>query len=134
VPIDATRRQRSELRGSLQLRDPEDDPVEPDAFPTPEVAAPAMNNKVKMIAHRAYGFRKAETSIIAIYHCCAACRYREHFPETNRIFKWFQPHTGYFAHPCYAARRYSWWRPLRGHADVHHPPGAERGRSTGQHD
>jgi transposase len=30
-----------------------------------------MNNKVKVIAHRAYGFRKAETYISAIYHCCA---------------------------------------------------------------
>jgi len=24
-----------------------------------------------MIAHRAYGFSKAETYITAIYHCCA---------------------------------------------------------------
>jgi transposase len=30
-----------------------------------------VNNKVKVIAHRAYGFRKAETCITAIYHCCA---------------------------------------------------------------
>jgi hypothetical protein len=44
-----------------------------------------MNNKVKVIAHRAYGFRKAETYITAIYHCCAACRYREHFSERNPI-------------------------------------------------
>jgi hypothetical protein len=30
-----------------------------------------MDNKVKVIAHRAYGFRKAETYITAIYHCDA---------------------------------------------------------------
>jgi len=30
-----------------------------------------MNNKVKVIAHRAYSFRKAETYITAVYHCCA---------------------------------------------------------------
>jgi transposase len=34
-------------------------------------ALEGMNNKVKVIAHRAYGFRKAETYITAIYHCCA---------------------------------------------------------------
>ena len=34
-------------------------------------ALEGMNNKVKVIAHRAYGFRKAETYIAAIYHCCA---------------------------------------------------------------
>ena len=30
-----------------------------------------MNNKVKVIAHRAYGFRKAETYITVVYHCYA---------------------------------------------------------------
>jgi transposase len=30
-----------------------------------------MNNKVQVIAHRAYGFRKPQTYITAIYHCCA---------------------------------------------------------------
>ena len=34
-------------------------------------ALEGMNNKVKVIAHRAYGFRKPETYITAIYHCCA---------------------------------------------------------------
>ncbi len=34
-------------------------------------ALEGMNNKVKVIAHRAYGFRKAETYITAVYHCCA---------------------------------------------------------------
>jgi hypothetical protein len=30
-----------------------------------------MNNKVKVIAHQAYAFRKPKTYITAIYHCCA---------------------------------------------------------------
>jgi transposase len=34
-------------------------------------AVEGMNNKVKVIAHRAYGFRKAETYITAVYHGCA---------------------------------------------------------------
>jgi hypothetical protein len=86
VPIDATRRQRPERRERLQLRDPDDDPVDPDAFRAPGVAAPAMNNKVMVIAHRAYGFRKPETYITTIYHCCAARCYREHLPERPPFF------------------------------------------------
>ena len=34
-------------------------------------ALEGMNNKVKVIAHRAYGFRKADTYLTAVYHCCA---------------------------------------------------------------
>ena len=30
-----------------------------------------MNNKIKSISHRSFGFRSAENSIAAIYHCCA---------------------------------------------------------------
>jgi transposase len=34
-------------------------------------AVEGMNNKIKVISHRSYGFRNAETFIAAIYHCCA---------------------------------------------------------------
>jgi transposase len=34
-------------------------------------ALEGMNNKVQVIAHRAYGFRKPQTYITATYHCCA---------------------------------------------------------------
>jgi transposase len=30
-----------------------------------------MNNKIKSISHRSFGFRSAENFIAAIYHCCA---------------------------------------------------------------
>jgi len=30
-----------------------------------------MNNKIKSISHRSFGFRQARTFIAAIYHCCA---------------------------------------------------------------
>jgi len=30
-----------------------------------------MNNKIKSISHRSFGFRTAEYFIAAIYHCCA---------------------------------------------------------------
>jgi len=30
-----------------------------------------MNNKIKSISHRSFGFRSAEYFIAAIYHCCA---------------------------------------------------------------
>jgi len=33
-------------------------------------ALEGMNNKVKVVSHRAYGFRKTETYIIAIWHGC----------------------------------------------------------------
>jgi len=29
-----------------------------------------MNNKIKSISHRSFGFRTAENFIAAIYHCC----------------------------------------------------------------
>lgn len=34
-------------------------------------AVEGMNNKIKSISHRSFGFRSAETFIAAIYHCCA---------------------------------------------------------------
>jgi len=34
-------------------------------------AVEGMNNKIKSISHRSFGFRKAQTFIAAIYHCCA---------------------------------------------------------------
>jgi len=34
-------------------------------------AVEAMNNKIKSISHRSFGFRTAENFISAIYHCCA---------------------------------------------------------------
>jgi len=30
-----------------------------------------MNNKIKSISHRSFGFRSAQHFIAAIYHCCA---------------------------------------------------------------
>jgi transposase len=35
-------------------------------------ALEGMNNKVKVVSHRAYGFRKADTYITAIWHGCGA--------------------------------------------------------------
>ncbi len=35
------------------------------------VAVEGMNNKIKSISHRSFGFRTAEHFIAAIYHCCA---------------------------------------------------------------
>ena len=32
-------------------------------------AVEGMNNKAKVVSHRCYGFRKAETFITALYHC-----------------------------------------------------------------
>jgi hypothetical protein len=41
-------------------------------------AVEGMNNKIKSISHRSFGFRRAANFIAAIYHCCAglprACR------------------------------------------------------------
>ena len=34
-------------------------------------ALEGMNNKIKSISHRSFGFRNAATSIASIYHCCA---------------------------------------------------------------
>ena len=34
-------------------------------------AVEGMNNKIKSISHRSFGFRSAATFIAAIYHCCA---------------------------------------------------------------
>ena len=35
-------------------------------------ALEGMNNKVKVISHRAYGYRTTWTYMANIYHCCAA--------------------------------------------------------------
>jgi transposase len=34
-------------------------------------AVEGMNNKIKSISHRSFGFRTTENVIAAIYHCCA---------------------------------------------------------------
>ena len=34
-------------------------------------AVEGMNNKIKSIRHRSFGFRTAENFLAAIYHCCA---------------------------------------------------------------
>ena len=34
-------------------------------------AVEGMNNKIKSISHRSFGFRKAQYFVAAIYHCCA---------------------------------------------------------------
>jgi transposase len=34
-------------------------------------AVEGLNNKIKSISHRSFGFRTAENFIAAIYHCCA---------------------------------------------------------------
>ena len=34
-------------------------------------AVEGMNNKIKSISHRSFGFRSAKNFIVAIYHCCA---------------------------------------------------------------
>jgi transposase len=34
-------------------------------------AVEGMNNKIKAISHRSFGFRSAKNFIAAIYHCCA---------------------------------------------------------------
>jgi len=34
-------------------------------------AVEGMNNKIKSISHRSFGFRTAENFIAAIDHCCA---------------------------------------------------------------
>lgn len=34
-------------------------------------ALEGMNNKVKLVSHRAYGYRNPQNYIAAIYHCCA---------------------------------------------------------------
>jgi len=30
-----------------------------------------MNNKIKLVSHRAFGFRSVRNFVAAIYHCCA---------------------------------------------------------------
>src|SRR6516162_3773315 len=58
-------------------------------------AVEGMNNKIKSISHRSFGFRKAQYFIAAIYHCCARlplpleCYYTfgrgAHFPMSLKI-------------------------------------------------
>ena len=42
-----------------------------------------MNNKIKSISHRSFGFRTAENFIATIYHCCARLPYS---PNANYTF------------------------------------------------
>jgi len=42
-----------------------------DQNPTVQRALEGMNNKIKSISHRSFGFRSAKNFIAAIYHCCA---------------------------------------------------------------
>jgi len=39
-------------------------------------AVEAMNNKIKSISHRSFGFRSAQNFIAAIYHCLPAAAAR----------------------------------------------------------
>ncbi len=34
-------------------------------------ALEGMNNKIKLVSHRAFGFRSVAHYVVAIYHCCA---------------------------------------------------------------
>lgn len=34
-------------------------------------AMEGMNNNIKLVSHRAFGFRSVEQYVAAIYHCCA---------------------------------------------------------------
>jgi transposase len=34
-------------------------------------ALEGMNNKIKLVSHRSFGFRNPENYMNAIYHCCA---------------------------------------------------------------
>ena len=34
-------------------------------------ALEGMNNKIKLVSHRAFGFRSVQHYVAAIYHCCA---------------------------------------------------------------
>jgi hypothetical protein len=43
-----------------------------------------MNNKIKSISHRSFGFRSAENFIAAIYHCCA----RLPLPLERQLHSW----------------------------------------------
>jgi len=53
-------------------------------------AVEGMNNEIKSISHRSFGFRTATNFIAAIYHCCARLPLpieRElHFWERSRFF------------------------------------------------
>jgi transposase len=46
-------------------------------------AVEGMNNKIKSISHRSFGFRTAKNFIAAIYHCCAGCHCQ---PNANYTF------------------------------------------------
>ena len=52
-------------------------------------AVEGMNNKIKSISHRSFGFRSAQYFIAAIYHCCARlplpAECRLHFWERSRL-------------------------------------------------
>lgn len=41
-----------------------------DRVACPSGALEGMNNKIKLVSHRAYGYRKVDTYITAIWHGC----------------------------------------------------------------
>lgn len=52
-------------------------------------ALEGMNNKIKLVSHRAFGFRSVEHYVAAIYHCCAQlplpqCQGRSKFGPLRR--------------------------------------------------
>ena len=47
-------------------------------------AVEGMNNKIKPISHRSFGFRTAENFIAAIYHCCT----RLPLPVERQLHSW----------------------------------------------
>ncbi len=54
-------------------------------------AVEGMNNKIKSISHRSFGFRSAQNFIAAIYHCCARlplpAERKLHFLDTSPKFR-----------------------------------------------
>ena len=49
-------------------------------------ALEGMNSKVKIISHRAYGYRTSWTYIADIHYCCAELPLPRHFWETSHFF------------------------------------------------
>ena len=55
--------------GAWMLRRHQEDILNYFALRIDNGAAEGMNNKAKVVSHRCYGFRTAETFITALYHC-----------------------------------------------------------------
>lgn len=55
-------------------------------------AVEEMNNKIKSISHRSFGFRSAQNFIAAVYHCCARlplpAERQLHSLDRSRHFLW----------------------------------------------